>query len=319
MKNLAKNMDIGKNQDKFVAKSGRIRYGYIAAFVSSALYGSISTITKPIIADTNPIMIAVLVGLFCSIIFAIPAIREKEKISKSSLPLVVAISILGAVLAPLSYFFGLESTSASNATTLSNAEIAFTVILALFIFKENIGRYGLISIVLVFSGVYLVTTNFANPLEFDPSHVGDYMILATMFFWAFDNNLSKIVLQKISVKKLVFFRSFIGGGILSVVVVVTGSFNVTVSSIPNIILLSIVGFAIPMFLFYVAIHIIGTIKTILIFSTSPVFGIFLANVFLGEELQVTRFSAVAIMIIGIILLYKEKIKTSTDINVQGPK
>lgn len=302
----------------FLQKLTKRESGYVFAIISSAMYGSIAPISKPIIQDVEPIMIASLVGLISAGVFALPAIKVKDTITKSSWALIGLVSVLGAILAPVFYFYGLKTTSATNGTILSNAEIIFTVILALFIFKEKIGRYGILSIALVLSGVYLVTSNFSNPLEFDLSKIGDVLILCTMFFWALDNNISKIVLKRVSTRSLVFLRSLIGGLILIPIAFLIES-KVPLESLQNIILLSLVGFTIPTFMFYIAIKKIGTVKTILIFSSSPIFGIIFANLFLGEQIDPLRLLAVPIMLLGMILLYFDRVKLSTDINVQGPK
>lgn len=302
----------------FITRS-KIRHGYAFAFISSALYGSIAPISKPIIQEVEPVMLACLIGIISAAIFAVPAARVKENTTRQRWSLIFSVSVLGAILAPVFYFIGLKTTSATTSTILSNTEIVFTVILALVIFRERIGRYGLISIIIVFSGAYLVTTDFANPFEMNITNVGNYFVLSTMFFWALDNNISKIIVKTMSVRRLVFFRSLIGGIILFPVAAIGNAIQIPITSLPSIVFLSLVGFTIPMFLFYLAIRNIGTIKTILIFSTSSVFGVMYAILFLGEPLQLTRILAVTIMILGIVILYKDRKDTRTDINVQGPK
>ena len=76
------------------------------------------------------------------------------------------------------------------------------------------------------------------------------------------------------------------------------------SKIFNVIFLGLIGFAVPMLLFYFALKKIGTVKTILIFSTSSIFGVIFAMVFLNEQIQEYQILAMGIMVIGIVLLKK---------------
>ena len=62
---------------------------------------------------------------------------------------------------------GLEKTTASDTVILSNGETIFTVLLAIMLFKEKLKPLGYLAVVLVLTGVIIVTTNleFSNFLS----------------------------------------------------------------------------------------------------------------------------------------------------------
>lgn len=283
----------------------KINPGYIYVIIASALYGSISTIAKPTVEAINPLVLACIVSLIGALIFAPSQIGKKHTLSKNEIALIFLIAICGAVLAPFLYFLGLESTKASDATVLSNSEIVFTVILATLFFKERLGKKGKLAMILIFFGVFTLSTNFdlAN-LKINFQNYGNWLILATMFFWSIDNNISKIITKTVDVSKLVFLKSFFGGIILfAIIVMIAAPLVVNISDIPNIILLSVVSFALPMYFFYNAIKKIGAVKTILIFSTSSLFGLFYTSLFLGEMIQLYHIISSMAMILGILILF----------------
>ena len=285
--------------------------GYISAFVSAALFGSISTLAKPTVSSIEPLVLAAIVSLIAATAFTPLAGRKRIRLNRREWGILGLVATLGAILAPSFYFFGLQSTSASDATILSNSEIVFTVILAILFFKEKIRRTGYFSIFLVFVGVILVTinTDFSSDV-LDFANVGNLFIILTMFCWALDNNLSKILTKTIDVSRLVHLKSLLGGATLLGIVLLFGiPISISDENWINLILLGVIGFAAPMFLFYYAIKNIGAVKTILIFSTSSIFGVVYAFIFLQEQIQYHQILAMGIMVFGIMLLRKENIHT----------
>lgn len=300
---IANNMNL-RNMSSYYTK---ISPGYIYAIIASALYGSISTIAKPTVEVMNPLFLACVVSIIGAVIFAPSQIKSKTKLNQKEILLVTLVAICGAVLAPSLYFFGLESTRASDATVLSNSEIVFTVILATLFFKERLGRKGKLAMVLIFFGVFTLSTNFdvAN-LQINFQNFGNWLILATMFFWSIDNNISKIITKTVDVSKLVFFKSLIGGIILFVIILVVGiPIAIQLQDVPNVILLGLISFALPMYFFYQAIKRIGAVRTILIFSTSSLFGLFYTSMFLGEIIQGYHIVSSITMIFGILILFRD--------------
>ena len=284
------------------------RIGYASAVLCAVLVGSISTVSKPVLANTNPLMYAALVYLLAS--FASVPLSYKTKgfqIRLRDWPLILAITISGAVLAPSLFFIGLEQTTASDTAILSNSETIFTVLFALMFFKEKLRPRGYLAVALVLIGVIIVTTNlqFSNFLS-NLKNEGDLLIISSMALWALDNNMSKIASHRIDISRLVQLKGFIGGGILFIFALVAKiPVNIMPTEIPNILLVGIVGFGISLYLFLHSLKRIGTVKTMLIYSTGTVFGLMFASVFLHEKIGWYQILAVVLMLTGIHLVTKE--------------
>jgi drug/metabolite transporter (DMT)-like permease len=182
------------------------------------------------------------------------------------------------------YFLGLQNTSASDAALLASGEIIFSIIFALLIFKnERLQPIGYMSIILVIIGIIVVTTN----LQFDKSSslskvdYGDILIIGATILWAVDNNISKVITQHVDIIKLIQLKSLIGGSMLFAfaTLILNVPLVVNQSQIPYIILLGVVGFALSLYFFLYSLKMLGTIRTIIIFSTSSVFGLIFAFIF----------------------------------------
>jgi len=282
-----------------------VNIGYISAILAAVLFGSISTIAKPALLNVNALLLSSAVYLLAGLT-ATP-LKKKARISeikRKEWLLILAMSISGAVIAPLLYFTGLTQSKASDTSVLSNAEIVFTVLLAILLFREKLKPIGYLAIALVLVGVIIITTNLEfSTFIFDIKSEGNFLILTAMAFWGLDNNVSKIASQRIDAARLVQLKSAIGGSCLLVIVLlVRVPINITVSEVPNIILLGVAGFGGSLYFFMNSLKRIGTVRTILIYSTSVIFGLFFASLFLHESIGVYQIIAIIMMLSGIFLI-----------------
>lgn len=289
--------------------------GYISALLAAILFGSVPTIAKPVIADINVLLLSSIAYLIAALTFTPIARKTKTALVKKDYIILVAISICGAAAAPYLYFLGLHQSSASDTSLLSNVEIMFTVLFGLLFFKERLRPVGFISVALVLSGVVIITTNLQFSGSLSHLNAGHFFILGSMVLWALDNNLSRIIATRIDTARLVQLKSAIGGLILLATVFLLGiPFDIKASQIPQVILLSAIGFGGSLYFFLQSLKRIGTIRTIMIFSMASVFGLVFASVFLHEQISAYQAGAIAIMLTGIYMInrkesMKEKLET----------
>ncbi len=284
-----------------------VRRGYVSAILCAVLVGSISTASKPVLANFSPLVYASFVYLLASASSLPLSYKKNITIRKKDLLLILAISLSGSIIAPIFFFTGLRQTTASDTAVLSNAETIFTVFFALIFFKERLRPMGYLAITLVLIGVVIVTTNlqFTNFLS-DLKQEGNLLIILSMIFWALDNNLSKIVAHHIDVSKIVQLKGAIGGGVLLVFALSTGaSVNISLIEVPNLLLVGTVGFGVSLYLFLHSLRRIGTVRTMLIYSTGTIFGLGFAATFLHETIGMYQIAAIALMLFGIYLITKE--------------
>ncbi|HET7345085.1 MAG TPA: DMT family transporter [Nitrososphaeraceae archaeon] len=289
--------------------------GYISALLAAVLFGSVPTIAKPVISDINVLLLSSIAYLIAALTFTPIARKTKTALAKKDYIILVAISICGAAAAPYLYFLGLHQSSATDTSLLSNVEIMFTVLFGLLFFKERLRPLGFISVALVLSGVVIITTNLQFSGSLSHLNAGHFFILGSMVLWALDNNLSRIIATRIDTARLVQLKSAIGGLILLATVFLLGiPFDIKASQIPQVILLSAIGFGGSLYFFLQSLKRIGTIRTIMIFSMASVFGLVFASVFLHEQISVYQAGAIAIMLTGIYMInrkesMKEKLET----------
>ena len=284
--------------------------GYSSAILAAALFGSVSTISKPVLYTVNPVLLSSLVYIISGLTFTpIAQQTERAKVSKKYYYLVFLTAAIGAAAAPIMFFIGLKLTTAADTALLSNGETVFSILFALVFFKEKLRRGGYGAVALILVGVFIVTTNF----DFDSSKMkfsfGNFLVLAATVLWGLDNNISKIITRHMHVSRLVQLKSLIGGGISLMAVLLMGiPFNIEQTQVIPIVLVGVFGFAISLYLYLHSIRRIGVVKASSLLSLAAVFGLIFAAVFLHEPIGVYQLIAVIIMVIGVYLMYKNEPK-----------
>lgn len=278
-------------------------FGYFSAVLSALCFGSVTTLAKPTLDAINPLVLTCIVYLISAITLTPATLHKKTSFQRKDLLMILGISLAGSVIAPLLFFHGLHMTSASNTAVLSNVEIVFTVIIAILFFKEKINRIGYVGLSMVTVGAMVVTSSPKISESYFNLDIGSIFVIGSSLFWAIDNNVSKIITKRVDILKIAQLKSAIGGTILLVVVFATSiPVLVPASEIPFVLLLGTVGFALSLFFFLKSLHIIGIVKTIVIFATSSVFGLIFAVLFLHEQVSIFQIIAICVMILGIYLI-----------------
>jgi drug/metabolite transporter (DMT)-like permease len=184
--------------------------GYLSAIIGALLFGSVSTVAKPIVVSVNPLWLSCLVYLVSGATITPVVKGDKYSIRTKDYLFLIITSICGAAIAPTMFFFGLKLITAVDGSLLSNGEVIFSILLALTIFGEKLNRIGYIAMALVLGGVIIVTTN----LQFDSSllktNPGNLLIVGATIFWALDNNICRILTHRIDITKIIQLKSFIG-------------------------------------------------------------------------------------------------------------
>ena len=285
------------------------RLGYLFAVLAAIMFGSVSVLAKPLVSSVDPILLASLVYIISAITLSPFARKQKQKLARRDLLLILSIAVCGAVIAPSLYFVGLTHASASDAALIANGEVFFSVLLAVMFFREKLRPVGWIAIILVLAGMLIITTNlnFAD-FTLQQIHYKDMLLILSMLFWGLDNNLSRYLAQKMNVANIAQIKSTIGGVMLFVIalLVFRVDINVETEQIIPILVLGSVGFAASLYFFLQGLKRIGIVRTITIFSMSSVFGLVASSVFLAEQISWYQIIAAGIMILGVYLVSRKE-------------
>ncbi|MGI0148080.1 MAG: DMT family transporter, partial [Thermoplasmata archaeon] len=130
--------------------------GYLAVVLAAVLFGVWPSLSKLVLNAVHPLVIALLIQLIPAIALS-PSLR-RVRIARSDWKLIALSSFVGAVIGPITYFYGLERTTASNSVLLSNSESLFTIMLAYTFLGERATRREYLALGGIAVGAFLVTT-----------------------------------------------------------------------------------------------------------------------------------------------------------------
>jgi drug/metabolite transporter (DMT)-like permease len=287
------------------------------------LFGFTFSMAKQPLENVDPIVLSAIVYPI-SFAALIPITKSSFKIeNKEDFLDILVISILGGVLAPILLFYGLERINASEAVILTNAQIIFTVLLSSLFFGEKPnGIIGYSGIIIVFVGLFVATTELDTSGSLFKYEPGKIMIVGAMLVWAIDNNISRRLTKRSTIwpAKIAMLKFLIGGIILFGIATIaveesSSSFRSRLQIIDTLLLIkpsewliiiavSLFGFAGALSLLLESLKRIGTIRTMMIFSLTPIFGIVAANIVHAESISILEAIATGIIIIGIFMVSK---------------
>jgi drug/metabolite transporter (DMT)-like permease len=222
------------------------------------------------------------------------------------------IGLLGGGIAPFLFFEGLKRTTASDASVLEGGELLFTVIIALLFFKEKLTKIGYLGMTITIIGITLISlsSNINSPNNWYNFNFnfGNILIIFSTLCWGLDNNISKIISKRITnTAKIVLVKSLIGGTLLLIISFYLGyKLNIEINQIPYLLILGIGGFGLSLFFFIESLRIIGTLKTIVIFSSSAIFGLILSFFILNEKIGIMQLVATTLVILGLYYVNKDE-------------
>jgi len=290
------------------------RLGYAFVIVSAALAGLIHSVSKPILEYSNVNTVEINPLTFAAIIFIIngmfftPIRKNGESVKKIGKKNYFLLGIIGVieVLAISTYFFGLKESTAVNASILTNGEIIFSILIALIIFKEKLGKKELPYFLMIIIGASLLPIGYdlyQHEMNLTNLVFGDLLILLAGLLYAIDINMCKHMSGMINAKKITQITSFAGGGFaLLLILAFQIPFNISASHIPNIAVVGIFGTGLSTYFFIMALRSIGAVRTILLYSSTSVFGMVFAAILLHEVITLQSVLSIALVLGGMYFL-----------------
>jgi drug/metabolite transporter (DMT)-like permease len=298
--------------------------GYVVVVMAAILFGLGTVLNKIILNDIHPLVLGgvlyLLSGIFLILIHSVLSINpryhgliapvsSKITLPKEDIKFFIPVVISGVVLGPFFYLYGLSESTAVNAALLLNTETLFTVLIAVTFFKEEVKMKDYVAIIIILISTIVLTANLQEiNISSGATFHGNLLILLGCFFWAIDNNLSKILSQQGDIIHIVSLKSILGGTIVLIVSYVLGfSFNFGVIILFYSLVVGFLSIGLSLILFMLGLKLIGTTRVSATFATASLFGAGFAFIILKESLSIIQISAGFVMLFGVYLLSKKNL------------
>ncbi|QSX06483.1 DMT family transporter [Sedimentibacter sp. zth1] len=277
----------------------------VLAILAAALYAISSPVSKLLLKEIPPTMMAALLYLGAGTGMLIFGIIQKKfgnktnelHLSKDEMPFVIGMIVLDTA-APIFLMIGLTLTSSENTSLLNNFEIVATSIIALFIFKETISKRLWLGIGLITLSSIILSVEDISSFSFS---FGSIFVLLACICWGFENNCTRMLSKKDPLE-VVILKGF-GSGIGSLIIAFI--LNETINNFTYLALALILGFVsygLSIFFYVYAQRELGAAKTSAYYAISPFIGVAFSFLIFKDIPTVSFIVALMIMIIATYLV-----------------
>ncbi|TLN16172.1 DMT family transporter, partial [bacterium] len=137
-----------KSKDSVSGQSPHYRSGITSSLFSAVLFGAATPAAKMLLDSIDPLVLAGLFYLGSGLVMLLWLALKRffmgggrqPGLALNDLGLLSLAVLFGGILGPMLLFAGLSSTPASTASLLLNLESVFTALVALFVFREHLGK-----------------------------------------------------------------------------------------------------------------------------------------------------------------------------------
>ncbi len=283
--------------------------GIALGLSAAALFGASAPCSKLLLAGVGPLALSSLLylGAGLGLGLAAPLLSRKAGDGKEAplraadLGLLAGIIVFGGILGPIAMLFGLQHTSAMAGSLLLNLETPFTILIALLLFGEHLGRREQVAGGLIVLGAAVLGK---EPGEFAADWIGVLAIAGACASWGLDNNLSQRLTLRdpISVVKV---KALGAGACTGTLAWLLGQPMPAAGSIVAALLLGSASYGLSLVLNMQALRLHGAARQAACFATAPFIGALLSIPMLGDRPTPVTAAAVTLMLLGIILLSRE--------------
>ncbi len=270
------------------------------AILAAALYALSAPLSKLLLADLEPTMLAGLlyagagVGMGVVGLFRRPAARQAALRFGKSDRIYLILMVTLDVAAPILLLFGLRLTSAANASLLNNFEIVATSLFAFLAFREHIAKRVWIGIALVTVASVLLSFTEDGALTFSP---GSLLILAAATCWGLENNCTRMLSTKDPLS-VVIVKGLGSGAVALSIAYLTGGFSTDLPRILAALSVGFVSYGLSIFLYVNAQAKLGAAKTSAYYAVAPFIGAGLSLLLFRTVPGALFLVALAILIAG---------------------
>ena len=286
-----------------------IKKGIAFAILAAALYSINAPFSKILLEFMPPTLMAgflyVGAGIGITFIALIRKMKKHEtkelKLTKSELPYTIAMIILD-IAAPICLLFGLNATTAANASLLNNFEIVATAIIALMVFKEKISPRLWFGIFFITLSCGMLSFEDVSSLHFS---YGSLFVLLSAICWGFENNCTRKISSKDPLQIVLLKGIFSGIGSL-IIGLYMGERTSSLWSIFAVLCIGFIAYGLSIYFYVYAQRLLGAARTSAYYAVAPFIATILSLMILREIPDITYYFALVLMIIGAWLSSQDK-------------
>lgn len=245
----------------------------------------------------------VLVILFDSIL-------RKEVVlpEKGSVPSIVKLSLAQTIIQYFFFYIGLAHTSGVTGTIVSGSGGFISILLACLVFRyEKMTANKLIGVITGFAGIIIMNISLSGGTSFHFSLYGEGFVLLSQFSYALSGILVKKYSKRFTVTMLSGYQFMLGGLVMAVAGFAAGGrMNTDVGFTGIVLMIYLALISAVAYTLWGTLMKYNPVSKVSIFNfLTPLFGVLLSAIFLGEveqALQLNKLLALILVCAGIYIV-----------------
>ena len=279
----------------------KYRY-FLYALASAALFGVAAPFSKILLREIHqPNQLAGLLYLGAALI-SLPVVLARRARGEFIFPpdrlnrkRLLGAVFFGGLVGPVLLLFGLKYALASSVSMWLNLETVATAVLALLLFKEQLGRWTWVGNIGVLIAGVLLSVN-----EGWSGFIGILFVGGAAIAWGLDNNFTAVI-DGISPEDSTFWKGLIAGSANLAIGFFLARTTVSIEWLWAIGLGGI-SYGLSIILYIRAAQGLGATRSQMIFASAPLWGVLISVVYLDESFSWLQVLAGAILVGSVVTL-----------------
>jgi drug/metabolite transporter (DMT)-like permease len=281
--------------------------GALCGLGAAVLFGLSAPLAKVLLGAVPPVLLAGVLYLGAALGLTLyrglaPPTREAG-LGRADLPKLVGVVLAGGVVGPVLMLLGLQRVTALTGALLLNLEAPLTVLVAVLLFREHLGRHAAGAVLAIVTGAALLEL---KPGELGGDPLGALLLVSACACWALDNNLT----QRLSLRDpfaIVRVKTLVAGAVNTALGLwVAGGQPAPASYLAGALVLGSLSYGASVVLDAYALRWVGAAREAAYFACAPFIGALAAFVGLGDPLGWHAGLAMSVMALGVGLLLRER-------------
>jgi drug/metabolite transporter (DMT)-like permease len=283
-----------------------MRSGYAIGLVAALLFGVSAPLSKALLEDVGPQLLAGLLylGAFLAVapFLRFGPARQEARLRRVDLPRLTALIVAGGIIAPVLLMLGLERVSGVAGSLLLNLEGPLTLVVGVFALREYLGGRSWTGAATVFGASALLTIQGSTG---GADALGSVLVVLACLGWAIDNNLT----QQLSIRDPFQIVAVKAGAAAVVNITLAVARGESVTGMPVLagaLVLGAFAYGFSILLDAYALRALGAAREAAMFATAPFAGAILAVPLLGDQWNLTDVVTALLMALGVRLLIGDR-------------
>lgn len=274
------------------------------ALLAAFFFGVSTPLSKPLTAHLNAFTLAGLLYLGAGLgLLALEPFKKRKPAPegrKFNRRYIAGMVLFGGVLGPVFLMLAIGLAPAASVSIWLNMELVATALLGALLFKDHLHRLGWASVALTVAAGLLLSWGGGKA-----GFAAGALTALACLSWGFDNHFTALI-DDISPSQSTIIKGLAAGSTNLLIGLALAGGLPPAAPAAKALAVGFVSYGLSITLYIASAQRLGAVRSQLIFSVSPLFGVLLSVLLLGEALSAVQIISGVMLFGSVLLMLSEK-------------